>query len=79
MKVNEGESREEYAVPRLLTVRQFLERHAWATKGGIRHLIFNEYTNGFDKVVRRMGRRVLIDEAKFFEWLEEQNAEFPHV
>lgn len=29
--------------------------------------------NGFDKVIRRAGRRVLIDEQAFFQWLDEQN------
>lgn len=47
--------------------------HPWPPAGGIRHLIFNANTNGFDKVIRRVGRRVLIDEAAFFQWVEQNN------
>ncbi len=59
--------------PRLLTVPQFVERHAWATTGGIRHLIFHAKHNGFHRCIRRLGRRVLLDEDIVFAWLEEQN------
>jgi len=43
--------------------------------GGIRHRIFNEETNGLKKsgAILRNGRRVLINEEKFFSWLEDQN------
>lgn len=39
----------------------------------LRHLIFNSNDNGFDHVVKRVGRRVLIDEEAFYEWVEKQN------
>jgi hypothetical protein len=35
----------------------------------MRHLIFFAKSNGFDAVIRRVGRRVLIDEAAFFHWV----------
>jgi hypothetical protein len=38
----------------------------------MRHLIFFAKANGFDAVVRRVGRRVLIDEAAFFVWVGKQ-------
>ena len=38
----------------------------------MRHLIFFAKSNGFDAVVRRVGRRVLIDEAAFFVWVDKQ-------
>jgi len=41
-----------------------------ATTRGLRHLIFNAGSNGFDAVVRRIGRRVLIDETAFFAWVD---------
>ncbi len=59
----------------LLTVAQFCERHPFATEGSIRALIFHGPENGFDKVVRRINRRVLIDEAAFFVWLDARNSE----
>ena len=58
-----------------LTVRQFTDKHQAFAKGGLRALIFNENSNGIAKAgaVVRIGRKVLIDEAKFFAWVESQN------
>ena len=57
---------------RLFTVNDWSKTHAWPPKGGLRWLIFNARHNGFDKVIRRIGRRVLIDERAFFEWASRQ-------
>ena len=51
-------------------VTNWNEHHDWPTTGGLRHLIFNAKTNGFNKVVVRIGGRVLIDQEEFFDWLE---------
>ncbi len=59
--------------PRLLTINQFLSEHPFNTSGGLRALIFNGKSTGFDRVVKRIGRKVLIDENKFFEWVDEKN------
>lgn len=59
---------------RLFTVRAWCESHAWPSAAGLRHLIFHATSNGFDKVIRRAGRRVLIDEAEFYAWLDRQQA-----
>ncbi len=66
----------------LLTVKQFSERHPAFSQGGLRHLIFLSRTrqtsrgevsgNGLDAALVRVGRRVLIDEARFFAWLDAQ-------
>lgn len=58
---------------RLIPVPKWNEHHSWPPIGGLRHLIFHEHSNGFHTVVRRCGRRVLIDEAAFFQWVENQN------
>lgn len=58
---------------KLLTVNEFTQKHSWPPLGGLRHLIFNAETNGFDTVIRRVGRRVLLDEAAFFQWVDAQN------
>jgi len=58
---------------RLIPVTKWHESHEWPPIGGLRHLIFNAKSNGFDKVIKRIGRRVLIDEAAFFQWVEGQN------
>jgi len=59
---------------RLIPVTDWNNHHSWPAQGGLRHLIFHEHENGFHKCVRRIGRRVLIDEASFFEWVEEINS-----
>lgn len=58
-----------------LTVQQFTAKHAAFNTGGLRSLIFNEHQNGLAKsgAIVRIGRKVLIDEAKFFAWVESQN------
>ncbi len=58
-----------------LTVNQFIKDHKAFTNGGIRSLIFNEHTNGLAKAgaIVRIGAKVLINETKFFGWVEAQN------
>jgi hypothetical protein len=58
-----------------LTVQQFPAKHKAFTLGGLRSLIFNEQSNGLAKsgAIVRIGRKVLIDEAKFFAWVKSQN------
>ena len=60
---------------RLIPVTAWPQHHAWPPLGGLRHLIFHAKSNGFDSVIRRAGRRVLIDEAAFFQWVETQSGE----
>lgn len=55
---------------RLIPVPKWNLHHEWPPQGGLRHLIFFAKTNGFDSVIRRVGRRILIDEDAFFEWVE---------
>jgi hypothetical protein len=66
----------------LLTVRQFAERHPAFQQGCLRNLIFLAESrstsrgkiegNGLDAALVRIGRKVLIDEAKFFNWIDAQ-------
>lgn len=68
--------------PSLLTVRQFADKHSVFSQGSLRNLIFlseNRKTsrgiisgNGLDVALIRIGRKLLIDEAKFFQWINEQ-------
>lgn len=60
-------------MPKLIPVTKWNEFHVWPPIGGLRHLIFFAKLNDFEKVIKRVGRRVLIDENAFFEWLEENN------
>ena len=63
-----------YNKKRLIPVADWNLHHEWPPVGGLRHLIFHEHSNGFSKVTRRIGRRVLIDETAFFQWVEERDA-----
>lgn len=56
----------------LFTVKQFADRNPAFTVGGLRWQIFNSRVNGLDKAgaILRVGRKVLIDEDRFFAWLD---------
>lgn len=66
----------------LLTVRQFSDKHPAFTQGAIRNLIFLAESrktsrgtiqgNGLNIALVRIGRKLLIDEEKFFQWIDEQ-------
>lgn len=57
---------------RFIPLTRWNEFHEWPPTGGLRHLVFNAKKNNFSSVVIRAGRRVLIDEKAFFEWLNAQ-------
>ena len=57
---------------RYIPVPNWEKHHEWPRIGGLRNLIFNKDKNGFDKVVKKVGKRVLIDESAFFDWVAKQ-------
>jgi hypothetical protein len=69
-------------IPTLLTVRQFSEKHRAFSQGSLRQLVFASQPhktsrgllpgNGIGICLVRIGRKLLIDEAKFFAWLDSQ-------
>lgn len=63
-------------MPTLNTVKQHASKHPAFTEGAVRMYIFNENQNGLAAAgaIVRIGRKVLIDEEKFFAWIESQNA-----
>ena len=58
----------------LLTVNQFSKKHPAFSVGGLRWQIFNSVSNGLDEAgsIVRLGKRVLIDEEKYFQWIDSQ-------
>ena len=62
-------------MPTLSTVNQFTQKQPAFTTSGLRSLIFNEHSNGLAQSggIIRVGRKVLINEEKFFGWIEAQN------
>lgn len=57
---------------RLIPVSRWNHHHEWPSQSGLRYWIFHSKTNGFEKVIKRVGRRLLIDENAFFEWVNTQ-------
>lgn len=57
----------------LIPVPRWNEKHAYPSERQLRWLIFTG-KDGFDSCVVRVGKRVLIDEELFFEWVERQSA-----
>lgn len=55
---------------RLIPLTDWPMHHPWPPLGGLRHLVFHAKKNGFNKVIVRIGGRVLIDETAFFEWVK---------
>lgn len=55
---------------RLIPVTKWNDYYDYPSTNGLRNLIFHEHQNGFNKVVRRIGGRVLIKEDEFFKWVE---------
>lgn len=76
MNTSETPNKEEVAAVIYSTVKQFCQRHIAFTVGGIRHNIFYEKTNGLAEsgAIVRNGRRILINEEKFFSWIESRSA-----
>ena len=59
---------------RFIPASDWNKYHPWPPIGGLRHLIFYADQNGFNEVITRVGRRVILNEKKFFEYMEKQNA-----
>src|ERR1700688_1161176 len=59
----------------LKTPRQIIESCPALTMGGLRMLLFHSRTNGLEACVVRLGRKLVIDEAAFVEWLERRRAD----
>lgn len=53
---------------RLIPVPAWPKYHPWPSVAGLRYLIFHAKENGFESCLRRIGRRVLVDERAFFQW-----------
>jgi hypothetical protein len=53
-----------------LTVRKLVEKYSFVTSSSIRWYIFHGAQNGFNKCIRRLGRKILIDEQAFFAWVD---------
>ncbi len=57
----------------LIPLSKWNDYYDYPTVGALRQLVFYEDTNGFNKVVRRVGKRIYIKTSEFFKWVEETN------
>lgn len=64
-------------MPVLNNVKQHAAKNPAFTEAALRMLIFNAQQNGLADAgaIVRIGRKVLINEEKWFAWIEAQNAE----
>lgn len=71
-KMNNSETLKDYR-QRLILVTDWNKYFDYPTLGGLRALIFNADKNGFNKVIRRIQSRVLINVEDYFNWVDEIN------
>lgn len=57
----------------LLTVKQFAQKHNFLSESALRKLIFQRKANGFSNVIKRINKKILIDESALFSWIDAQN------
>ena len=57
-----------------MTVKQVPARYPAFTERALRFIIFNRETNGFSECIRRIGKKILIDEAAFCQWIDKRSA-----
>lgn len=58
---------------RLIPINKWNNYHDYPTAGAWRQLIFRNKNNIVEKVIKRNGGRLLIDEAAYFEFINEIN------
>ncbi len=61
-------------VKRLVTVKQAASMYPAFSVASLRWLVFKEKSNGFSKVIRRLGRKVIIDLDIFEDWISEKSS-----
>ena len=55
-----------------LTVKQASEKYPAFSENSLRWIIFNSKLNGATAFIRKVGRKVLIDETGFVSWVDSQ-------
>ena len=53
---------------RLIPLSRWNEYHDWPSVNALRAYAFMRHRNGFDNVVSKVGKRLVIDEHRFFDW-----------
>lgn len=54
---------------RLIPLVRWPEFHPYPSISSLRWMVFHAQSSGFEAVIKRVGRKVLIDEQAFFDWV----------
>jgi len=65
-------------ITRFIPVTRWNEYHQWPSQSGLRYYIFHSKEKNFNTVIKRIGRRVLIDEQAFFNWVAQNGEAVAH-
>lgn len=60
-----------------LTIKQWLEKYEMIPEGGLRHLIFQNIDDFNIKVVKKVGRKILLDEEAFMKYIDDHPMKSP--
>jgi len=58
---------------RFLTIKQTAQKYRIFPEGGIRHLIFMNKDNFRDKVVIKIGKKIVLDTEALLKWITEHH------
>jgi hypothetical protein len=75
MQIHNESPQPSISVDDYVTIRQLTTSNPAFTEGGIRALIFRAESNGFNRCIRRIGRKILISKSAFSRWIEDQNGD----
>ncbi|MCV6599597.1 MAG: DNA-binding protein [Alphaproteobacteria bacterium] len=58
--------------PVLMTIKDFSKKHTFISESALRNKVFYAEENGMQKmgVIKKLGKRVYIEENCFFQWLD---------
>jgi len=55
---------------RYIPMQMWNQFHPWPSVAGLRALVGKKHKNGFHTVIVKVGKRIVIDEKAFFDWME---------
>ncbi len=56
---------------KLIRLTKWVEYHGVPSEKSLRYFVVNARSNGFDKVMKKIDKKIFIDETEFFKWYEE--------
>jgi hypothetical protein len=59
-------------IKKFIPLTHWPQYHPYPNISGLRYLVFNAEKNGFASCIKRIGKRILIDEDAFFAWVDNQ-------